>query len=138
MIMNGTLADQVKKVLRGQPEKKFTGREIAQEIVKSDPDKYEVKAKKSKQQANVAQQVAAEIGSSRKRIQETYPQIKTTEGRPRQYSWTDKSDETEADEAKQGGGIHTAGTPDGAQLSEHDTYDMLSEYLLEEHGLHSK
>ena len=50
----------------------------------------------------LVQQLVAEIGSQRPSLQKNYPQIKTSEGRPRQYYWTEKSDQTQIHEAEQG------------------------------------
>lgn len=42
-----------------------------------------------KSDADLVQQIVAEISSQRPALQKRNPQVKTTEGRPRQYYWTE-------------------------------------------------
>ncbi len=139
-----TLLDKIDGFLREHTEDKFIAKDIAQKIVDSYPDEYHLKAKKSKQQAvDVVQQVAAEIGSSRKRLQRAYPQIKTTETRPRKYYWTEKSDEAEAVEANatdvpRETSLESAESGREPELKESHLYQKLSEYLRDEHELYSR
>ena len=45
--------------------------------------------------ADLLQQLVAEIGSQRPRLQKKHPGLKTTEGRPRKYYFSEKSDSAE-------------------------------------------
>lgn len=131
MVKTLTLSDNVESFLRKHAEKKFIARVIAERIVASYPAEYKRKAEESKQpDINIEQQVAAEIGAQRMQIQNAHPHIKTTETRPRQYYWTEKSDEDEVDEAEGGG--------DEPTPKESALYQKLSDYLRDEHDLYSK
>ena len=132
------LADAVPAFLRGHAEQRFTAREIAEWIVKDNPDGASEKKMRSKQDVDVIQQVAAEVASSRRRFQEAHPQLKTTEDRPRQYYWTEKSDEAAAVEAENAAAVPPRVEPTTGAVKEHELYDKLSEYLWEEWGLYSK
>lgn len=78
------------------------------------------------------QQIVAEIGSQRPRLQKRHPGVKTTEGRPRKYYYTEQSDADEVEDIEQKAlGIQSIPL-------EHDLYPMLIEYLGAEHNLHSK
>ena len=80
-------------------------------------------------------QTVSEISSQRPAIQKRHPEIKTTEGRPRQYYWTSKTDLAEVIEAET-----TPSTPRyaGSQLLESDLYPILSQYLWSELRVYSK
>src|SRR3546814_9040999 len=46
-------------------------------------------------------QLVAEIGANRPTWQLKFPNLRTTEGRPRKYYWTDKTEAEEIDEAEE-------------------------------------
>ncbi len=71
-------------------------------------------------------QLVAEMGANRPEIQKLWPQVRTTEGRPRQYCWTAVTEAAKAAEE----GI-TAATPRGWP-SEHKLYPLLCRYLHRE------
>lgn len=126
--------------LRDRPEKKFTARQIAEWIFETFPD--ECQAKKASSQyvntdAELMQQLVAEIGSQRPRLQKRHPELKTTEGRPRKYYYSEKSDVAEVAAAE---GVVAAPMTDSsnAKLGEHAMYPLLSLYLWEEFGVYSK
>lgn len=126
--------------LRDRPEQKFTARQIAEWIFETFPD--ECKAKKASSQyvntdAELMQQLVAEIGSQRPRLQKRHPELKTTEGRPRKYYYSEKSDVAEVAAAE---GVVAAPMTDSsnAKLGEHAMYPLLSLYLWEEFGVYSK
>src|SRR3546814_13154967 len=48
-------------------------------------------------------QLVAEIGANRPTWQLKFPNLRTTEGRPRKYYWTDKTEAEEIDEAEEAG-----------------------------------
>ena len=69
------------------------------------------------------QQIVAEIGSQRPRLQKRYPGVKTTEGRPRKYNYTEQSDADEVEDIEEKA-LGTQSIP-----FEHDLYPMFIEYL---------
>lgn len=133
------LNQKVTDFLKKHTGEKFTAREIAEWLFSNYPK--ECAAKRSRSTATIVpiinddgliRQLAAEIGSQRPHIQKRTPGIKTTEGRPRKYYYTEQSDETEAEATEQ------------LELSnkdiplEHELYPMLSEYLKGEFELQTK
>lgn len=133
------LANTVVKLLQQNPEKKFTAREIANWIFETYPDECRQKQKLSTATVNpldnetaLLQQIVAEIGSRRPRLQKRHPGVKTTEGRPRKYYYTEQSDADEVEDIEEKA-LGTQSIP-----LEHDLYLMLIEYLGAEHNLYSK
>lgn len=62
-----------------------------------------------------------------------HPEVKTTEGRPRQYYFTQSTDSAEIDEIEN---ITTSKTDDN--VKEHDLYPLLSKFLWSELEVYSK
>ena len=92
------LGKAVVDFLTAHPEEKFSARQIAEWLFATFPD--ECNAKKASSQAletdaDLLQQLVAEIGSQRPRLQKKHPNLKTTEGRPRKYYFSEKSDSAE-------------------------------------------
>jgi uncharacterized protein len=136
------LKNAVTEYLRSNPEEKFTAREIATTVLKLYPKECQEKKDRSKatvipivSDADLLQQIVAEIGSQRQLIQKKFPQIKTTEGRPRKYYFSEKSDVKEAE-------IEEANEKRqellGQAYSEHDLYPKLIEFLWRELNVFSK
>jgi uncharacterized protein len=134
------LANTVVEFLSARPERKFTARQIAQWIFENHSAECQEKKANStfiKTDADLVQQLVAEIGSQRPAVQKRNPQIKTTESRPRQYYWTAKSDQAEIFEAE--GAESQPSTAAGEEiLNESDLYPLLSEYLWSELRVYSK
>ncbi len=135
------LGTKVFEFLKDNSEKKFTAREIASWIFETFPEYIEKKKSRSKaiviplnNNEAVIQQVIAEISSQRPRLQKKYPQIKTTEGRPRKYYYTVSSDSEEVKKVES----LALNTKDTTPIKEHSLYPILSEFLLSELDLHSK
>lgn len=133
------LSKRVTDFLRENPGKKYSVREIAEWIFENFSAECRQKEQRSESisgDSELLQQLVREIGSQRPQIQRKTPQIKTTEGRPRKYYYTEKSDEDEIldieinEEEKILGGDQS--------LKEHDLYPKLSEYLWSELQLYSK
>lgn len=128
------------ELLRANPERRFSARQIAEAIFEAHPAECQAKKAKSviiETDADLIQQLVAEIGSNRPAFQRKFPQVKTTEGRPRLFYWTEKPDSLEVAEAEQTSPIPvsaSATTP----LREADLYPLLSQFLLSEHGVYSK
>ena len=78
--LSKTVADYLKQ----RAEQKFTARQIAEWVFETYPAECQEKMAKStaiKTDADLKQQLVAEIGSQRPQLQKKYPQIKTTAGR---------------------------------------------------------
>ena len=135
------LANTVVEFLQHNPEQKFTAREVANWIFATYPEECHQKQKRSTATLNpldnetaLLRQIAAEIGSQRPRLQKRYPQVKTTEGRPRKYYFTESTDSAEIDHAES----QEASPVSSPILKEHDLYLILSEFLWSELELYSK
>jgi hypothetical protein len=135
-----SLGKTVVDFLAGQGEQRFTAREIAHWIFDNFPGECQEKKANSsfiKTDADLVQQLVAEIGAQRPALQKRYPQLKTTEGKPRQYYWTERSDQAEIVEAEDAGAVsHLAAG--GIALCEGDLYPLLSRYLWSEQRIYSK
>lgn len=134
------LGKAVVDFLTAHPEEKFSARQIAEWLVATFPD--ECNAKKTSSQAletdaDLLQQLVAEIGSQRPRLQKKHPELKTTEGRPRKYYFSVHSDSAEVAAAES-----TAGTvqqqANTAPLNELSLYPKLSAYLWDRWRVYSK
>ena len=138
--MSLRLAETVVTFLSERAEDKFTARQIAQWVFENFPAECQGKKARSttiKTDADLVQQLVAEIGSQRRRVQEQHPQVKTTEGRPRRYYWTDKSDQAEVTEAERIGTDSQLRSGIGSK-KESDLYPLLSNYLWSELDIYSK
>ena len=92
------LIECVPELLREQPERRFKARELAELVVQRYPKECADKLQRSdtiKTDADLLQQIVAEIGATRPRMQLRFPNVKNTEGRPRKYYWSDLSSEDE-------------------------------------------
>jgi hypothetical protein len=126
--------------LRPQENQKFTARQIAEWIFATYPSECQEKKSSSKfieTDAQLVQQIVAEISSQRPGLQKRYSEIKTTEGRPRQYYWTSKSDQVEVSEAERASSVIIIDS-NKSPLTESDLYPLLSKYLWAEFGIYSK
>jgi hypothetical protein len=95
-------------------------------------------------EAELLQQLVAEIGANRPRIIRRYPQIRTTESRPRLYYWTERSEEQEVDgpvppnvplQTAEIASSPRLATGEAASL-EVELYPKLADYLRADAGLH--
>lgn len=134
------LAKAVLGYLKERPDEKLTARQIAEWIFVTFPDECQAKKQSSQYvstDADLVQQLVAEISSQRPRLQKRHPELKTTEGRPRKYYYSEKSDVAEVAAAE---GVVAAPMADSgdAKLGEHAMYPLLSLYLWEEFGVYSK
>ncbi len=122
--------------LKARPEERFTARQIADWIFTNLRDACEEKRRNSQQDlredAAFMWQLVAEIGANRPEIQKRWPQVRTTEGRPRQYYWTAASEAAEVAEAEK---VKAA---EPGKVSEHDLYPLLCRYLHGEWQLYPK
>ena len=67
-----------------------------------------------------------------------YPELKTTEGRPRKFYYSEKSDAAEVVAAENAVVVLTPADPNDSKFGEHAMYPLLSLYLWEEFGVFSK
>ena len=135
------LKDAVLFLLKSDIDTRFTAFELANRIVEKYPAEYEQKKQNSRfitTDAELRQQIAAEIGSSRPRWQLRHHELKTTEGRPRRYYYSAQSASEQVEVVE--GNITSAQTTDTtlelSQPREHDLYSLLAAYNLSEYGLH--
>jgi len=136
------LRQAVVDFLKDRAEQKFTARQIAEWIFETFPEECQEKRTKSQSKyinsdADLVRQIVAEIGSHRPLFQKKHPGIKTTEGRPRKYYYSEKSDSAEVAAAESAVVVPTADMND-TKLGEHAMYPLLSLYLWEEFGVYSK
>lgn len=134
------LAQTVLGYLKDRPDEKLTARQIAEWIFATFPDECQAKKQSSQYvstDAQLVQQLVAEISSQRPRLQKRHPELKTTEGRPRKYYFSEKSDVAEVAAAES---VVAASINDSSdnKLGEHALYPLLSLYLWEEFGVYSK
>lgn len=90
-------------VLKQHPQTQFTARELAHLIFTHNLEACNEKRKASNRlisDEDVITQIAAEIGAQRPSLQKKHPEIKTTEGRPKKYYFSKKSDEAEVNEVE--------------------------------------
>lgn len=79
-------------------------------------------------------QLVAEIGANRPQWQKRYPSLRTTEGRPRLYYWTEKTETEEVFEAEAASPELPSQNANGPRILEHDLYPMLSSFVSAEFG----
>lgn len=138
--MTLNLGKSVVDYLTSHPEEKFSARQLAEWIFAAFP--VECRAKKANSQAletdaDLLQQLVAEIGSQRPRLQKKHPGLKTTEGRPRKYYFSEKSDSAEVAAVENSGVVTSVGS-ERAKVGEHGLYPLLASYLWAEFGVYTK
>ncbi len=136
------LIQTVSSFLKAHPGQKYTARDIASWIFTTYPEECRNKQTRStatviplNNDAALLQQIIAEIGAQRPRLQQKEPAIKTTEGRPRKYYYSEESAQTEIEQAE------TSTSPfldQPVPLKEKDLYPILSAFLRSELNLYSK
>lgn len=136
------LAKAVIGFLKNQPDQKFTARQIAEWVFTSYPEDCEEKRANSRgayinSDADLVQQLVAEISSQRPRMQTKYPELKTTEGRPRRYYFSERSDSAEV-AAIESDSTSAEVQTSTSKIDEHALYPLLSQYLWEEFDVFSK
>ncbi|SFS03714.1 COG2958 family protein [Yoonia litorea] len=133
----------VPKFLKLNPEARFTAREIAIWIMETYPEAVEQKRLNSNARKlpldtyeAMLQQIISEIGAQRTSLEQRHG-IRTTEGRPRRFFYSDKTEEDELI------GITLLPPGDSVDaptqyLSEHDLYPVFKDYLKDELKIVSK
>jgi uncharacterized protein len=141
--MTMTNSDKIIAHLKLTPDEKFTAIELANYLFDKYPDDCQEKKKNSKDSRlktdeDLINQLAAEISHARLKKRQHGSMIKTTEGRPREYYYSEKSDVEEVTIAESvcASSTTAVGKPD--KFNENDMYPLLSDYLLSEFGVYSK
>jgi len=138
--MRLNLANAVIGYLKERPGEKFTARQIAEWVFASYPEECQAKKARSKSlqtDADLLQQLVAEIGAHHRDMVRKSPEIKTTEGRPRRYYYSQLSDSDEVATAESEG-VTSAADMSPRKTDEHALYPLLSQYLWQEFGVFSK
>jgi hypothetical protein len=125
--------DRIFEFLKQNPEQAFTAYEIAEWFFENYPEECKDKQENSNldSEKDLLWQLASETGAHRKNLQHNHPEIKTTEGRPRKFYYTEKSETEEieaAEHLENGGFSDDSVTP----KKEADLYPVLYKYLLSE------
>ncbi len=130
------LRERVFELLQATPEKRFKARQIALWIHDNYPEETNSKLSKSSyltSEADLLGQIVAEIGGNRPSWQTKFPQLRTTEGRPRQYYWSIKTDAEEVSAAEGASDLveieKLEDFPTSPKLLEHDLYPMLIKFV---------
>ncbi|MBB3974115.1 COG2958 family protein [Hansschlegelia beijingensis] len=134
------LSKTVPELLRDRPEQRLDARELALLVFETNPEACHAKREKSawmQSHDDLIQQIVREIGAQRPVIQSKFPQVRTTEGRPRQFYWSEKTLEAEvegADQVRASAPVIAVIKPESVEeaLSEHDLYPLLGDYLATE------
>jgi hypothetical protein len=133
------LRQKIVNFLEEREEQKFTAREIAEWIFKTFPKECQAKKENSSNintDDELVRQLAAEVGSNRTSIQESCPDLKTTEGRPRKFYFSKKSDSAEV-AAVESVGVASVSEKE-TRIGEHSLYPKLSSYLWKELNVYPK
>lgn len=125
------------ELLSSRQDEKFKAREIAIWICDQYPQEADEKLRSSaslKGKPELLNQLVAEIGANRPVWEKRHPELRTTEGRPRQYYWTLKSEEEEVVAAEEEGEVLLP--QQDHRIREHDMYPILVEFIRGEQGVH--
>jgi hypothetical protein len=131
------LRKRVLERLQAEPGAKQTASEIARWIMSTYPDECAQKIADSsviKTDEQLYAQLRAEIYGSHRNWQRQDPFLKTTEGRPRRFFWSEKHDAAEVAEAE--APVSRADEAAGKR-TEHSLYPLLATYMWAEHNVHS-
>lgn len=136
------LRERTFELLQKHPDQRFKAREIAEWIHRNYPAETRIKLERSRSletEAALLGQIVAEIGANRPGWQSKFPNLRTTEGRPRRYYWTEKSEIDEVHEAEQSNDFAPSNgnepiPPGGTRYLERDLYPMLIDFISSEVG----
>lgn len=131
------LRKRVIELLSSRPDERFKAREIAIWVCDNYPSEAEEKLQSSTSldgKPELLNQLVAEIGANRPVWEKRHPELRTTEGRPRQYYWTMKSEEEEVVEAEEQG--EALLPQQDHRIREHDMYPVLVEFIRGEQNVH--
>lgn len=129
------LRERVFQFLKEHPEERYKAREIAEWIHENFPAETAEKIQNSSfltDDNSLLYQLVAEIGSNRPQWQKKYPNLRTTEGRPRKFYWTEKTETEEVEEAESDASNSGFGQSVNQGFTEKDLYPRLIEFLRTE------
>ena len=112
-----TVKDAVLQFLKSQSGEEFKARDLANELKKSFPIRFETKK---------AGQLAGEIGAGRPIWLKYHPQLRCSQETPRKYWW-------EPEVATSAVAAAPPLAPEITALSEHDLYPLLGAFLISRH-----
>lgn len=130
------LRERVFELLRSDEGQRFKAREIAEWIHSHYPEETHAKLEKSsflKTESELISQIVAEIGANRPAWQARFSQLRTTEGRPRRYYWTEKTEEEEI-AAAEAAGVSEELVQNVVPRLEKELYPLLVEFVQSEMG----
>lgn len=131
------LRERTFELLKSKPTQRFKAREIAEWIHANYPEETSDKMSRSvfiESENALLSQIVAEIGANRPQWQLRFPNLRTTEGRPRQYYWTDKSEVEEVAEAECALDYPIPRSVVSGRILERDLYPMLVQFAAAEFG----
>lgn len=135
----------VVECLKSHGSRRMTAREVAIWIRGRYPEETQKKLERSQAlqtDADLVQQLVAEIGANRPKIEQRYPQVRTTEDRPRLYYWSEVSEEVEVAQTEQREVEPEAERPSLRVIEtpprEMELYPKLAQYLSAEFGIHAQ
>lgn len=139
------LNSAVVECLKEHQDRRLTAREIATWIRGRYALETQKKLERSRSlqtDADLLQQLVAEIGANRPAIQKRFPQVRTTEDRPRLYFWSEASEEAQVARTEQLDRVATI-MPELVEVTESplremQLYPKLAEYLEAEFGIYSQ
>jgi hypothetical protein len=135
-----SIRKRVVECLKAHPGQRLKARDIAEWIFAHYPAECAEKRERSsalETDADLIQQLVAEIGANRPDLQKRHPELRTTEERPRRYFWSEETDEAEVVEVEGTRPPEPSAAPPISER-EHDLYPLLSAFLTAEWSLYSK
>jgi len=150
------LSKTVVEILKSNPNKYYTARELAEEVLKMKPKECHNKMDRSKatvvpinDENSLINQLVAEIGAYKKRIFALSDKIKITTERPRKYYYSEKTDFQEIYDVENNlfyrqennGVIKKNEEAEKLRTNrhpEHDSYPLLCQYLYNELNIYPK
>jgi uncharacterized protein len=131
------LRERTFELLQSNLTQRYKAREIAEWIHSNYPDETSDKMSRSTiidSEAALLNQIVAEIGSNRPQWQSKFPNLRTTESRPRQYYWTERTELEEIVDAENVLSTNAVEIDDSARVLERDLYPMLIQFARSEFG----
>jgi uncharacterized protein len=135
--MTLSLRERTFELLKSSPNQKFKAREIAEWIHDTYPEETREKRERStfiESEIALLNQIVAEIGANRPQWQAKHKSLRTTEGRPRLYYWTEKSETEEISEAEADTTDREPTNTQPTRVLERDLYPMLIQFVASEFG----
>jgi uncharacterized protein len=135
--MTLSLRERTFELLKSSPNQRFKAREIAEWIHDTYPEETREKRERSTfigSEIALLSQIVSEIGANRPQWQAKHKSLRTTEGRPRLYYWTEKSETEEISDAEADTTNREPTNTQPARVLERDLYPMLIQFVASEFG----